>query len=237
MKALKIARTVAVWLVVALAVFMMVFTAISVCTFDRADRKLFCYRAFVVLTDSMEKTDFAAGDLVLIKDVDPQTLKEGDIIAFTSRNEASYGKTITHKIRRLTTDADGIPGFVTYGTTTDTDDETVVTYPFVIGKYEGRVPKVGKFFQFLKSTPGYIVCIFIPFMVLILLEGARCVRLFRKYKSEQQAEMKAERDRLAAERAETQRMMKELLEMKEKLKESGVQPQTGETPPAQEPKM
>ena len=237
MKALKIARTVAVWLVVALAVFMMVFTVISVSTFDRADRKLFGYRAFVVLTDSMEKTDFAAGDLVLIKDVDPQTLKEGDIIAFTSRNEASYGKTITHKIRRLTTDAEGIPGFVTYGTTTDTDDETVVTYPFVIGKYEGRVPKVGKFFQFLKSTPGYIVCILIPFMVLILLEGARCVRLFRKYKSEQQAEMKAERDRLAAERAETQRMMKELLEMKEKLKESGVQPQTGETPPAQEPKM
>ena len=237
MKALKIARTVAVWLVVALAVFMMVFTVISVSTFDRADRKLFGYRAFVVLTDSMEKTDFAAGDLVLIKEVDPQTLKEGDIIAFTSRNEASYGKTITHKIRRLTTDADGIPGFVTYGTTTDTDDETVVTYPFVIGKYEGRVPKVGKFFQFLKSTPGYIVCILIPFMVLILLEGARCVRLFRKYKSEQQAEMKAERDRLAAERAETQRMMKELLEMKEKLKESGVQPQTGETPPAQEPKM
>ena len=30
MKALKIARTVAVWLVVALAVFMMVFTAISI---------------------------------------------------------------------------------------------------------------------------------------------------------------------------------------------------------------
>ena len=141
MKALKIARTVAVWLVVALAVFMMVFTAISVSTFDRADRKLFGYRAFVVLTDSMEKTDFAAGDLVLIKDVDPQTLKEGDIIAFTSRNEASYGKTITHKIRRLTTDADGIPGFVTYGTTTDTDDETVVTYPFVIGKYEGAFRK------------------------------------------------------------------------------------------------
>lgn len=237
MKALKIARTVAVWLVVALAVFMKVFTVISVSTFDRADWKLFGYRAFAVLTDSMEKTDFAAGDLVLIKDVDPQTLKEGDLIAFPSRNEASYGKTITHKIRRLTTDADGIPGFVTYGTTTDTDDETVVTYPFVIGKYEGRVPKVGKFFQFLKSTPGYIVCILIPFMVLILLEGARCVRLFRKYKSEQQAEMKAERDRLAAERAETQRMMKELLEMKEKLKESGVQPQTGETPPAQEPKM
>ncbi len=59
MKALKIARTVAVWLVVALAVFMMVFTVISVSTFDRADRKLFGYRAFAVLTDSMEKTDFA----------------------------------------------------------------------------------------------------------------------------------------------------------------------------------
>ena len=101
--------------------------------------------------------------------VDPQTLKEGDIIAFTSRNEASYGKTITHKIRRLTTDADGEPGFITYGTTNNTNDETVVTYPYVLGKYQTRVPKVGKFFQMLKTPQGYIIFILLPFLILILM--------------------------------------------------------------------
>ena len=52
---------------------------------------------------------------------------------------------------------------------------------------------MGSFFNFLKSTPGYIVCILLPFLILIVCEGINCVRLFRKYKSEQQAELQAER--------------------------------------------
>ena len=232
MKALKIIRSIFVWLMVALAVFMMIFTIISVSTFDRADRNLFGYKAFIVLSDSMSKTDFDAGDLVLVKEVDPSTLKEGDIIAYTSQNTSNYGETVTHKIRKLTTDANGEPGFVTYGTTTDTDDETVVTYPYVLGKYSSRIPKVGAFFQFLKSTPGYIVCVLIPFLLLILLEGVRCIRLFRKYKAEQQAELQAERDKIEADRAETQRMMQELLAMKAQMAQSngGETLKTGEAP-------
>ena len=229
MKALKIIRSIFVWLMVALAVFMMIFTIISVSTFDRADRNLFGYKAFIVLSDSMSKTDFNAGDLVLVKAVDPSTLKEGDIIAYTSQNTSNYGETVTHKIRKITTDANGEPGFVTYGTTTDTDDETVVTYPYVLGKYSSHIPKVGAFFQFLKSTPGYIVCVLIPFLLLILLEGVRCIRLFRKYKAEQQAELQAERDKIEADRAETQRMMQELLAMKAQMaQKSGETPKTGE---------
>lgn len=231
MKALNIIRSIFVWLMVALAVFMMIFTIVSVSTFDRADRNLFGYKAFIVLSDSMSKTDFSAGDLVLVKEVDPSTLKEGDIIAYTSQNTSNYGETVTHKIRKRTTDANGEPGFVTYGTTTDTDDETVVTYPYVLGKYQGRIPKVGTFFQFLKSTPGYIVCILVPFLLLILLEGIRCIRLFRKYKAEQQAELQAERDKIEADRAETQRMMQELLAMKAQMAQNGGETsKTDETP-------
>ena len=231
MKALNIIRSIFVWLMVALAVFMMIFTIVSVSTFDRVDRNLFGYKAFIVLSDSMSKTDFNAGDLVLVKEVDPSTLKEGDIIAYTSQNTSNYGETVTHKIRKLTTDANGEPGFVTYGTTTDTDDETVVTYPYVLGKYQGRIPKVGTFFQFLKSTPGYIVCILVPFLLLILLEGIRCIRLFRKYKAEQQAELQAERDKIEADRAETQRMMQELLQMKAQMAQNGGETsKTDETP-------
>ena len=231
MKVLNIIRSIFVWLMVALAAGMMIFTIVSASTFDRADRSLFGYKAFIVLSDSMSKTDFNAGDLVLVKEVDPSTLKEGDIIAYTSQNTSNYGETVTHKIRKLTTDANGEPGFVTYGTTTDTDDETVVTYPYVLGKYSSHIPKVGTFFQFLKSTPGYIVCILIPFLLLILLEGIRCIRLFRKYKAEQQAELQAERDKIEADRAETQRMMQELLQLKAQMAQNdGETPKTDETP-------
>ena len=231
MKVLKIIRSIFVWLIAALAVGMMVFTVVSVSTFDRTDRNLFGYKAFIVLSDSMSKTDFGAGDLVLIKEVDPATLKDGDIIAYTSQNNSNYSETVTHKIRKLTTDANGEPGFVTYGTTTDADDETVVTYPYVLGKYQSHIPKVGTFFQFLKSTPGYIVCILVPFLALILIEGIRCIRLFRKYKAEQKAELQEERDKIEADRAETQRMMQELLQMKAQMAQNGGEtPKTDETP-------
>ena len=233
MKVLKVLRVVVTWLLVIAAAGMMIFTVVSVSTFDRADRNLFGYKAFIVLSDSMSKTDFSAGDLVLVKEVGASTLKEGDIIAYTSQNTSNYGETVTHKIRKLTTDANGEPGFVTYGTTTDTDDETIVTYSYVLGKYATHIPKVGTFFQFLKTTPGYIVCILVPFLLLILIEGVRCIRLFHKYKAEQQAELQAERDQIEAERAENQKMMQELLAMKAQMAgqtEQPEQPQPDQAP-------
>lgn len=216
-KALNVIKNILVWLMVILAVCMMIFTVVSVNTFDRSDRSLFGYKAFIVLSDSMSKTDFSAGDLVLIKEVEPSTLKEGDIISYTSRNTANYGETVTHKIRSLTTDANGEPGFITYGTTTDTDDETVVTYPYILGKYKSHIPKVGKFFQFLKTTPGYIVCILIPFLLLILIQGLNCIKLFRRYRQEQLAELRAEREKIEAERAEGLKMMAELQALRAQL--------------------
>lgn len=227
MKALKFLRNLLVWLIVIVAICMMIFTIVSVSTFDRADRSLFGYKAFIVLSDSMKKTDFSAGDLVLVKSVDPATLQPGDIIAYTSQNSASYGATVTHKIRSLTTSESGDPGFITYGTTTDTDDEAVVTYPYILGKYAGHIPGVGRFFNFLKTTPGYIVCILIPFVLLIVMEGIHCINLFRKYKAEQRAELQAERDKLEADRAEMQKMMQELLAMKAQLGASAPEDKNG----------
>ena len=225
----NITRTVLVWLVVAIAIFMMIFTIVSVTTVDRNDRNVLGYRALIVRSDSMAATDFAAGDIIFSKKVDdPSTLKEGDIITFQSQDEDSFGEVITHKIRRATTTADGTPGFVTYGTTNDVDDEAVVTYSFILGKYQGRIPKVGLFFNFLKTPMGYVCCILIPFLILIGLQGLNCIKLFRKYKAEQQADMKAEREQLEKEREENRRMLEELQALKAQLENK--ENTTGATP-------
>ena len=225
-KILNIAKSVLVWLVVAVAVFMMIFTLISVNTFDQNDRSLFGYKFFVVQTDSMSATDFDAGDIAISKEVDVTTLKEGDIITFVSQSSDNYGETVTHKIRKVTTDEDGDLAFVTYGTTTNTDDEALATV--IIGQYVGRIPNLGAFFLFLKTTPGYIICILIPFLLLILSQGLNCIRLFRQYKKEQMDEMEAERAKLEEERAESQRIMAELLELKAQLAKKDGE----ESPPA-----
>lgn len=204
-------------IIVAFAVVIMIFTIISVTTFDRNDRNIFGFKMFIVLSDSMSKTDFSAGDIVISKAVDPTTLQVGDIISYQSMSEDNFGQVVTHKIRELTTDAQGNPGFITYGTTTNVNDENVVTYPFVLGKYCGRIPKLGLFFQYLKTTPGYIICILIPFLLLIGIQGLNCIQIFKKYKKEQMEAMAEEKAKLEEERAESQRMMQELLALKAQL--------------------
>ncbi len=230
-KALNIIKSIFTWLLVILAVGMMIFTVISVTTFDRNDRDLFGYKAYIVRSDSMKSVDgdfekgyFKAGDLIFVKEVDPSTLKEGDIISYTSTNTENFGETVTHMIKKITTDAEGNPGFITYGTSTGTEDANVVTYPYVLGKYTSHIAGVGTFFTFLKTTPGYIVCIFLPFLLLIVIQGINSIRLFREYKQEQLAEMEtqrekeraeleAERKKIEEERKKQEEMMQKLLEM------------------------
>ena len=98
-KALSGAVTVLSWIVAAAAVLSMLFSVLSSLAFDRNDRGVFGLRFYVVRTDSMAATDFAAGDLIVVRTVDPTALGEGDIVTFVSRDPDSYGETVTHKIR------------------------------------------------------------------------------------------------------------------------------------------
>lgn len=83
---------------------------------------------------------------------------------------------------------------------------------------------MGTFFAFLKTVPGYIVCILIPFLLLIAYNGWNCVMLFRRYKKEQMEELQMEKDKLAEERKQSAEMMKELQALRSQLAQSaGVQ--------------
>ena len=232
-KVTNIISKIFVAVVALIAVAVMIFTIVSVTTFDRNDRDIFGYRAYIVNTDSMSATDFNAGDLIITKEVDPATLQEGDIISYISQNSESYGETITHKILEKTEDANGAPGFITYGTTTGSTDETIVTYEYIMGKYQFRIPKAGTFFNFLRTPQGYIVCIFIPFMLLIIYQGVNCIRLFRRYKSEQMAELKEEKAKIQSEREESARMMAEMMALRAQLEQQAGG--GGSVPPATQP--
>lgn len=226
-KFLNIISKVFTSLLVAFTVFMMIFTIVTVTTVDKNDRSIFGVKFYIVQTDSMSLSEnnkdmdvhFNAGDIVVIKNVkDPRSLQAGDIIAFMSTNSVSYGETVTHMIREVKKTEDGnFLGYVTFGTNTGTNDEALVEPEYVLGAYSGKLAGVGNFFAFVKSTPGYIICILVPFLLLILYNGVNVIRLFRRYKREQMEEMQAEKDQLEAERAENQRMMQELLALKAQL--------------------
>ena len=65
--------------------------------------------------------------------------------------------------------------------------------------------------------PGYILCIFLPFLALIILHGIAVVQNFRIYRAEQLAELRAEREQLEQEREASKKMMEELQSLREDL--------------------
>ncbi len=218
-------RTIAA-LLVTIAIFMMIFTLISVNLFDRNDRSLLGYKAYIVKSDSMSKTDFKAGDLIIVKEVEPETLEVGDIISFLSINKESYGETITHKIREKVEVPTGGKGFITYGTTTDENDTAIVTYEFVIGKYIGHINNLGKFFNYLKTGKGYFTCIFIPFAILIAYQAYCSYILFKQFKEEkireieeklevERQKLREEQEKLEKERQEAKKILEEIKMLKE----------------------
>lgn len=218
----SVINNVVLYLIVLVSVSVMIFTIVSVTTFDRSDRSLFGYRMFVVLSDSMSATDFNAGDLIFVKSTDPKTLQEGDIISYVSEDPVNYGVTVTHKIRRATVDEEGNPGFITYGTTTGVDDPIVVGWSKVLGQYQMRLPGVGAAFSFLKTVPGYLLFVLLPFMVLIIWRILKCIKLFKEFKEEELAEIVAQREKLKEEQEAARRVLEQLGGLKQQLGVAGI---------------
>ena len=183
-----------------LMICLMIFTITSVVMFNQNSRSVLGLQFFIVTSDSMRATDFEAGDMIVIQKIDTEKLEAGDIISYISEHPKNYGATVTHKIREVTADEFGNRQFVTYGTTTNVNDELPVSEENVLGVYRMRVPKAGQLFFFIKTTPGYILLILLPFLLLTVYYGMKAYVQFKKYKECQMLEIQQEREKLEAER-------------------------------------
>ena len=132
-------------------------------TFSRDPRKSYLgYRLYMVKTPSMTPQKdgpsggFYAGDLIVVKLVKPETLKEGDIITFVP-NKNNPNSFLTHRLveikNKMTEDPDEEPGlyFVTRGDANDSDDPPI-SADIVIGKKILSVRKVGQVLQYVQDN-------------------------------------------------------------------------------------
>ena len=109
---------------------------------------VFGIKPMIVLSGSME-AQIHTGDLVFVKIVDTNTLKENDVISF--RNEED--KVTTHRIVEITKE-DGTRKFRTKGDANNTEDDKLVEEKDVEGIYIARVPGVGNFLMFMHEPIG-----------------------------------------------------------------------------------
>lgn len=197
-------------------IFAVMMTGFTLFTINKEDTAFFGYKPYVVLSDSM-KGVFEVGDLIIIHKVDNASLKEGDIIAFTSIDPNNYGEIVTHKIRSIT-EYEGETAYITYGVNTGVDDVYPALESHVKGVYSTKVSRLGYFLQFLKTPKGYLIFIFIPFMVLILLQLHSLIELLKAYRKEQIDEMENKKKELLEQQIKTQEMIDKLEALKKDTK-------------------
>jgi len=156
---------------------------------------VFGIKPMIVLSGSME-TSIYTGDLVFVKMVDPQTLKESDVIAF--RNEED--KVTTHRIIEIVKE-NGQTLFRTKGDNNSVEDANLVKTEDVEGVYFSRVAKVGNFLMFMQQPIGLAVL-----LLIILVVGLICLHIMNKIESKNISE-------------EDKKYMKEFEEFKRKQQE------------------
>jgi signal peptidase len=123
-----------------------------------------------VYTGSMEPA-IPVGGIVVIKPVDPETLKIGDIICFRLSEPTS----ITHRIINITDE-----GFITKGDANEDPDQWIVKKENVIGKAILTVPFIGYLGYFVRTPIGFILLIVIPATIIIIMEIRNIIKEQRK---------------------------------------------------------
>ena len=154
---------------------------------------VFGYKPFIVLSGSME-TDIRVGDLIITKEVDPTTLKIGDVIAFRDPERT----VTTHRIIEIV-DCYGNDCFITKGDNNSSQDQQLVELDDVEGIYIARVPSVGNMLKSLSEPTTIIIVVLtitVVFAVAFMLSNKKNISQeqleFLEYKRKKEQE---ERDK------------------------------------------
>ena len=119
----------------------------------------------IVLTDSMYPV-IQSGDLIICNTAEPEDIENGDVIAFF--DPAGNGSTIvSHRVIEVT-ELNGETAWRTKGDNNNTEDLLLVTGDKLVAVYEGaRLPGFGNVALFMQTTPGLIVCVVLPILLLV----------------------------------------------------------------------
>ena len=157
----------------------------------------------IVLTDSMYPV-IQSGDLIICSTAQPEEIETGDVIAFF--DPAGNGTTIvTHRVLEVT-ELDGRTAWRTKGDNNNTEDRLLVTGEKLVAVYEGtRLAGFGNVALFMQTTPGLIVCVVCPILLLVGYDMIRR-RMYEKANKQDTDQLLAELEELRRLKAEKEKV-------------------------------
>ena len=148
----------------------------------------------VVLSGSMSGTaedHIEAGDLIFVKEIQPDDLEEGNIISFLEERSSTV---VTHRIVEIIEDGSERT-FITKGDANNTEDQSPVTEDRIVGIFFFRLAKVGDFALFLHEPLGMLLFIGVPVLGFIIYDIIRRQKV-AKAENKKTSELEAELERL-----------------------------------------
>ena len=143
-------------------IFMFLYLSFIVIQRISLDRSIFGYRIYTVSDNTMKK--YHINDIVLVKDIKVENIKNNTTIAYYG----TFNKNVVfHKVVEIKKDKE--LSFVTKGDNSDYTDPDVESKK-VIGKVVGIIPVVSVIYHVLKSQIGFFILVFLPLLVIILVQ-------------------------------------------------------------------
>lgn len=142
---------------------------------------VFGLRILSIQTDSMYDT-LVPGDLIVDVAVDdPGELRKNDIITYWT---IINGEKVlnTHRIINIYSGGDYLI-FETKGDNNTAADPLTVHESKIVGKYVFRIPSVGKVFDYLQTSTGFLLIVLIPVFLFFIFHLVQFFRVLFEYQN------------------------------------------------------
>ncbi len=236
-KSKKVLNTIINVILIVAIVIAVICTYISfVTTSGNGVPSIFGLRLLSIQTNSMSDT-INYGDLIIDTAVEAEDLRKDDIITYWT---VINGERVlnTHRIVNIY-DGGGFLIFETKGDANTSADPLTVHEREIVGRYQMKIPGLGKVFDYLQTSTGFLIVVVIPVFLFFLYHLVQFFRVLFEYQNiKNRLQYEQERGKVedaaeAATRAEEQKEKERAAleaELREKLRAEIMASMKKETP-------
>ena len=156
------------FIVVSISVIAIFVVGDTVYNVNKGNNVVPLFGGYIIITESMVPT-IKVNDAVLVKRSESNELNIGDIITFKSIDERYDGLVVTHRIVGSQNISTGDLVYRTKGDNNKLEDMAVVPEENIFGRVILKIPKLGYVKDFLNKPIGFILCIIIPIVMIIVI--------------------------------------------------------------------